>query len=46
MVRRAILAMSDDTLSRMVDLRDPLAREDLAFVRQVFIEEFEQQLPI
>lgn len=25
MVRRAILTMSDDALSRMVDLRDPLA---------------------
>ena len=38
--------MSDDALSRMVDLRDPLAQEDLAFVRQVCVEDFEQQLPI
>jgi len=46
MVRRAILTMSDDALSRMVDRRDPFAQEDLAFVRQVCVEDFEQQLPI
>jgi hypothetical protein len=46
MVRRAILAMSDDALGRMVDLRDPLAQEDLTFVRQVCVEDFEHQLSI
>jgi hypothetical protein len=45
-VRRAILAMNVDTPSRMVDLRDPLAKEDLAFVRQVCVKDFEQQLSI